>query len=257
MDRALKVVLRLSGAGLLLFSASAAEAEPLEQSRRLVETRLEVERRSEAVTALRSRLAQIEARADDAELRQKLELEAQSAHVRALRARLAEARSDASREAEAKALDPEGLLAAIERIRSGVQAGLPFRREERAEALSELSSSLREGRVEPGAAAMRLWKLVREELRLAETSGLAHRSIEVDGKVYLADVARLGLVALLWSLPDGRTGYTIRDRTEGWRFVPTETPEEAHAVLGVLDALGRGRTPGRLLVPTAALESPR
>jgi len=69
----------------------------------------------------------------------------------------------------------DGLVAALQR-------SLPYRREERLAELATLRLRLRAGRVDPTSAAVKLWRLSEDELRLSMTVELAEVPLLIEGK---------------------------------------------------------------------------
>ena len=223
------------------------------QARTVAALRLEVDELSKQVQAERTRLSQVRERLEREALDLELSMARAEARRAAARRQLERARSMASRaEGRTEALVPVLVDAAL-MLEAHVRDGLPFRSRQRLEALAEIRRGLEQGSLAPDRAASRLWRHLREELRLAESSGLGRQVVPVAGETILADVARLGLVALLFRLPDGRVGYT-RPGPEGQhRFILTDNPSEADAIARSFEALARGRAPGRLLVPVSSL----
>jgi hypothetical protein len=229
------------------------DADPVTRAaRRVAKLRAEVDDLAARAAAERSALE--EARRRYAGEARELELAAvrTRARARALRRELRALEAAASeRRGQAEAARP-ALLAAVARLREQVQEGLPFRQAARLRELDELREGLENASLPPDQAASRLWRFIRAERRLAETSGRDRRALPLEDGRTMAEVARLGLIALLFRLPDGRAGYT-RPTSEGYRFILTEDPAERAAIEATLDALARGRSPGRLDIPAAAL----
>lgn len=224
-----------------------------ERAREVAALRLEVDDLAGRVRAERSRLLRTRERLE----RETLDLELAIARAEARRAearrRRSEAREAASLANERASAQVPILLDATAMLEAHVRESIPFRSDERLEALAEIRRSLERGSLSSDRAAAQLWRHLREELRLARSSGLGRQVVPVAGEAILADVARLGLVALLVRLPDGRVGYTRPQREGGYRFSLTEDPGEVEAIARTFDALGRGRAPGRLLIPVGCL----
>ncbi len=173
------------------------------------------------------------------------------ARVTAVRAALEADKAKAADRAAESGRDRPQLIAAAERLEGVVKAGLPFRIEERSESLRQIRRGLEAETLPADRAAARLWRFVREELRLAESTGLGRMVITVDGESILAEIVRLGMVAILFRLPDGGTGYS-RHGPDGYRFLRTTTEAERLAVEAAFESLHRGK-PGRLRIPAMCL----
>ena len=103
------------------------------------------------------------------------------------------------------------LAAGITRLRATIAASLPFRRPERLAAVDELETALNSGTTPPDKVASRLWQLVEDELSLARENAVDRQVIVLDSQEHLADVARLGMVALYFRTPTGDVGWAEPD----------------------------------------------
>ena len=205
----------------------------------LAKMRLEVEELAEQVSAERAQLRRD--RQIWSQEAQALELSVirTKARVTALNRAMEALKRAAAERSAAQHTDRPPLLAALERISTIVEQGLPFRTEQRLRDLAEIRRGLHSRALPPDRAANRMWRFVREELRLAETSGLGRSVVSINQERIMAETARLGMVAMLFRLPDGRTGYT-RPHHGGHRFVLAKTEEERTAILATFDTLKRG-----------------
>ena len=184
-----------------------SRADELAKLRREVET-LSTELGEEKEES-RGRLRAIEAQKLEIDVqirREELRLAQVAGEAEARRTELA---SHATRETD---LAPQ-VLSAISEMRSVVAGGLPFHLSERCAELDTLSAQVSGGSMTPEAAAARLWAITEDELRLARENGLDRQVVQVDGAEVLADVARLGMVALYFRSEGGVVGmveYTGR-----------------------------------------------
>jgi hypothetical protein len=97
----------------------------------------------------------------------------------------------------------------LQQVRKMVAAGLPFRMHERLVELDKLQEQLRTGLLTPPRALSRLWTFVEDEFRLTRENGLYQQTISVDGQEHLADVVRIGSVALFFKTSDGTVGHVL------------------------------------------------
>lgn len=239
---------------LVLLTPGLAHADDTSRrAARVAELRIEVETLAARLRAERRRQAETRAAwAADAEA---LELAVVKARARrdALRAAAEAAVASTEGAPEAKP-DVEALLRLGASLRARVQAGPPFDIEPRTEALDGVAAQLCGD--QPGQAAVRLARFVRDERRLASTVGRARVVLVVDGEPRLLEVLRLGLVTLLAKLPDGRTGCTVPARDHA--FEVFEAGEEAEAVRTAFDSYhlhpggGEAAVPARCLTPKGA-----
>lgn len=143
-------------------------------------------------------------------------------------------------------------LDAADQLREVVATTLPFKQTERLEALSELRNEIESGAVAPSRAINRLWRLYEDELRLTRDNGLYSQVIMLDGQSVLADVAKLGAVALYFRTRDGRYGLARRQGRE-WRFVVLESGRERNQVEALFDSLKKQIRTGYFELPNGSI----
>ncbi len=139
------------------------------------------------------------------------------------------------------------VLAAAKELRAQIAASLPFARARRLAALDRITAGLRAETLAPRAAAGQLWRLLEDELKLCRETGLHSQPVELDGKRVLADVARLGMVALFFRAGDGRVGRA-KKTAKGYRFVQVEG-RARQGVLALFDALRKQIRSGLFALP--------
>jgi len=103
------------------------------------------------------------------------------------------------------------LIEGIATLRARIEAGIPFRIDERLAALDALEASLRSHTVPPDRAASRLWQQVEDELSLSRENALDRQVLSIDGTEHLVEVARLGMIAMYWRTEAGRVGWVGPD----------------------------------------------
>jgi len=148
------------------------------------------------------------------------------------------------------------VLAGLAEVRSAVEGGLPFRVAERVAALDELRAAVERGEIPATKALGRLWAFVEDELRLARENAVDRQTVALGGVEVLAEVARLGMAALLFRAPDGRVGFAARDGA-GWTWRVVDDEADAASVTAVLDSLKKGIRTGAFELPWAFAEVSR
>jgi hypothetical protein len=242
----------LAAAGLLWLAAppppAVAEDPTAELAERLIAMRGEVEALNRELELLRE-----ESRTTLAGLAaQRAELEAslgrQELALREQRERLEKARAAGAQSGVgAEALLPV-LIEALERLAEFVRQALPFRSEDRLQAIADLRQQLEAGLIPPPRAANRLWALVEDELRIARENGIYSQTIPLGGEKVLADVAKLGSVMLFFRTADRRVGRAVPS-AEGWRFELLEDAADRERVLALFDALRKQIRQGYFQLP--------
>lgn len=239
-------------AGLLL-DAPAFAGDVTEQARQLATLRAEVEALSAQLTLeqedLSSRLRAVDAQRTDLEVqvrREELRLQQldQAAQEQRQAVLAASAAGDVLRPA---------LAESFAAIAQSIEQGLPYRRDERLQALTDLRAQLDQGLLPPQQAAARLWALVEDERRLAREHAIDRQVVVLDGQEVLVRVARLGMVALLFSAEDGRVGWAERGSDGAWGYAVAADRAQQTRVGAVFDSLEKQVRVGWFEVPGPAL----
>lgn len=147
------------------------------------------------------------------------------------------------------------LLAAAEALEAQVRAGLPFKTEERLGEIASFRTQLANGTLSPPRAVNRLWAFYEDEFRLTRENGLHTQTIALDEERVLAEVAKLGSMALYFRTPDGRLGQARRAGA-GWNFVAFEDEQQRRQVAALFDSLRKQIRQGYFELPLLA-GSPR
>lgn len=231
-------------------AAIAQEDDGSELGERLAKLRSDVDRLSDEVEDKKDEI--------DSQMRstrnQKVDLEARAEREerrnRQLNESLAEAEERVAKQTEGKEELIPAVEAAIEQVREPVEAGLPFKRDERLGELDDLREQLDDGVLSPQKATARLWQFVEDELRLARESGLHRQSVEVDGEEVLADVVRIGMVALYYQTNNGDVG-AARHRDGQWRWERFEGEGERERIAKLFESFEKNVRVGFFTLPNA------
>lgn len=219
---------------------------------------------AEELAGLRSQVeglsADVEAKKDDIDARlrstraQKSDLELhiqkETTRLKQLRGRVSEHRDKIAEQTDSRQQLEPAVKAAIERIRANVEQSLPFKRAERLAELDKLTEQLDQGLLTPHKATSRLWQFVEDELRLARENGLYRQVIEVDDEEMLAQVARLGMVAVYFRTDDGRLGRA--ERVDGaWRWTTLRQKQDRERVDHLFESFRKNIRVGYFEIPNA------
>lgn len=186
--------------------------------------------------------------AQEAELQANLDRE--GLRVRQLEDELAELREKAdSAGADAETLQPV-VITAIEKLRQSIASSLPFKQQERLQALAEVESQLASGAIVPQRAANRLWALVEDELRISRENAIYSQTIPLNGEPVLADVAKLGSVALYFRTRDERYGLA-RPQSGEWQWQVVEDAGQRDQIATLFDSLRKQIRQGYFEIPAA------
>ncbi len=141
---------------------------------------------------------------------------------------------------------------AIAVLREQVRSGLPFKTAERLEALDEIAAGVESGAIEPPRAVNRLWSFYEDELRLTRENALYSQIIPLDDDRVLADVAKLGTMAMYFQTRDGRIGQVERDGGQ-WRFEVLEDRLARQQVADLFDSLKKQIRTGFFELPNGSI----
>lgn len=243
--------------GVLAGVPGAASAEPPDDlGGALARLRVEIEDLSSRIEeqrgAMRSRLAALEARKADAEL----ELQREQTRLAELERALADRRAANEQTREASQALVPVVREAASALRRVIAGGLPFRVADRTGELDDLLARMDQGLVRPGDALVRLWDRVEDELRLARESGLYSQVLPLEGGEVLADVARLGMVTILFRAPDGRVGRAER-KGDGWTWTVLTGVPERESLTALFDSFRKQVRVGLFPLPLAFAEVSR
>lgn len=133
-----------------------------------------------------------------------------------------------------------------------IQTGLPFKTEERLDALSEIRSQLETGAQAPPRIINRLWSFYEDELRLTRENGLHTQVIPLGGQRVLSDVVKLGTVAMYFQTRDGRSGQVVR-QGDSWRFQEIESAADVNRIATLFDSMQKQIRSGYFELPNGSV----
>ncbi len=224
---------------------------------RLAELRTEVEALSSDVEAKkeekRTRLRSLSAQKADLEF----QLQREERRIAELRARAERQRETMSKDTTVGNELKPALDEAMDDLEARIQAGLPFKRAERLEAVAELRRKIDQGLLTPQKGAVQLWALFEDEMRLGRENGLYRQVIELGGDEVLVDVARLGMVTMYFRTDDGRVGRVVQGgdgaASHGWTWVETASERDQRQVAALFDAMRKQIRTGYFELPGGEL----
>ncbi len=234
---------------MTLLTASVSADNVSNLSEKLIELRGEVEELSAELNLAREehkqRMATLVA--------QRSELEGRIKRARASRDKLQkelDRKLDLARNAGAndELLKPV-LLQALEKARKRVLFGLPFKIDERLEALQDIRDQLNKGVMSPSRAATRLWAFYEDEIRLTRENGIYRQPVDIEGEIILADIARLGMVMLYFVTTDDRYGVVL-NRNNDWEYQVVEEADGTKHIADLFDSLRKQVRSGYFELPS-------
>lgn len=171
--------------------------------------------------------------------------------ARELRGKLDEQRkAQADSGLEGEALKPL-LIGQIDQLKDYVAAGLPFKVEERLGELDRFAREIESGVLPPQRAVNRLWAFYEDEFRLTRENSLNRQTIVVDDWKMLAEVARLGTMALYFRTADGQVGQAVRHGGQ-WQWRRATGSDDSARIQALFDALRKQIRQGYFELPMLA-----
>jgi hypothetical protein len=203
------------------------------------ELNLKREEHKNRMSYLTAQLAEMEANRDREALR-----------IRQLEQELAQMREEVTAAgATSESLTPI-VLDYLERLRTQVRNGFPFKVGERLSELDEIESQLNSGVVTAHRAFNRLWAFVEDELRITRENAIYTQPINLAGEQVLVDVAKLGNAMMYFRTRDLRYGRAI-ETTSGWRFELLDSASDQELVARLFDSLRKQIRQGYFQLPKA------
>jgi len=142
----------------------------------------------------------------------------------------------------------------IDGMEARVRQGFPFKTEDRLTALAEIRSQIDSGAIDPPRAINRLWRLYEDELRITRDNGLYSQVIPLGGDRVLADIAKIGAVAIYFQTRDGRAGFVTR-AGENWNFTVAEGGAEREQISALFDSLRKQIRTGYFKLPNGSIRT--
>ena len=182
-----------------------------------------------------------------------LELRVQRERIRTEKVQkdLNDLRAEVARDDSRRTILAPAVEEAATNLEQWIASGIPFKVTERQKQLNEILAQMKDGTVTADKSAARLWNVIEDEKRLSKESGLYQQVIKVEGKEELADLARIGLVALYVRLNDGHVGYAQQGTAATWNYTLVQTPEQSDQIHALFDAFKKNIRVGLFTLPSA------
>jgi hypothetical protein len=137
---------------------------------------------------------------------------------------------------------------AISSLRESVKASLPFKLEQRLQALDDIEQRLETNVITPNKAANQLWSFVEDELMLGRSNGVYNETIEIGGEKNLVKVVRLGKIAMFFKSSDSEYGVLKQEQGE-WIKQPVSESAQIRQLDDLFDAFNKNIRNGLFTVP--------
>lgn len=103
-------------------------------------------------------------------------------------------------------------------------------------------------------ATQDFWTFLEDEKRLAQETALLQHPISIDKKEYMAQVVKVGMMLMYFTLEDGRVGQAEKVSDGSWEFVLLEDKKQAEGVVHLIDSLKKQVRQGVFDLPVHSLK---
>jgi len=142
------------------------------------------------------------------------------------------------------------ILTAIEDLRQVIQTSLPFKSQQRLDALAKLENQLITDNLDTQRTINRLWAFYEDEIRLSNENGIYRQTIELNGKQVLADIAKIGMISLYFKITDEQFGR-VQKQHNNWQYQLIHDKDQKQQVAHLFDSLQKQIRQGYFQLPYA------
>ena len=141
---------------------------------------------------------------------------------------------------------------ALDALEKEIQAGIPFKVEERVAVLTQIKNDMKNGNITQEKALALAWSSYDDALRLTKEIGQFKQEITLDGKETMAKIAKVGSLMMFFATPDDRIGYVKQNGNEYSYVVATDSTQREQ-IVELFDALQKQIRTGYFTLPNALL----
>jgi chromosome segregation ATPase len=142
------------------------------------------------------------------------------------------------------------VLKSLTMMEDNIKASLPFKTQERIAELEKIRSQLESDLITGQKALALTWNAYGDAIRMSKENGLFKQTISIKGQDRLAEVARIGTVAMYFKLPDETVGYASKD-AKGWYYKEAVSKQEQDQILALFDSFKKQIRSGYFTLPNA------
>jgi CII-binding regulator of phage lambda lysogenization HflD len=143
---------------------------------------------------------------------------------------------------------------AITNLIAYIQTSIPFKTNERIEALTSIQDQLKASTITPQKALSIVYNSYADEIRMTKENGIFKQTITLDGKDRLVEVARVGTAMMYFKSPDENVGYVVNNKGT-WTYTEEFNKEKQTQILGLFDAFKKQIRTGYFTLPNALVIS--
>lgn len=143
---------------------------------------------------------------------------------------------------------------AITNLIAYIQTSIPFKTNERIEALTSIQDQLKASTITPQKALSIVYNSYADEIRMTKENGIFKQTITLDGKDRLVEVARVGTAMMYFKSPNENVGYVVNNKGT-WTYTEEFNKEKQTQILGLFDAFKKQIRTGYFTLPNALVIS--
>lgn len=141
----------------------------------------------------------------------------------------------------------------VETIKKHIKDSLPFKTEERLNALNEIADQMNSGAITPYRAVSRLWSFYEDEFRLTKENGLFSQPMELNGEKRIVTVARLGMVMAYYRYGESDYGMFAKESSGKWIVRTLTEKKHIELVAALFDSLKKQIRTGFFELPVLSV----
>ncbi|MDF1883295.1 DUF3450 family protein [Sulfurimonas sp. SAG-AH-194-C21] len=142
------------------------------------------------------------------------------------------------------------VLNALVLLEKGINEGIPFMLEARVADLHKIKSDLNANLITNEKALALTWAAYDDTIRVTKEIGLFKQQIDIKGKKVLAQIAKLGSIAMFFSTPSNEVGFVVK-QANTYKYKLITNPEDIKKIVALFDALQKQIRTGYFELPNA------
>ena len=143
---------------------------------------------------------------------------------------------------------------AIDNLITMIKASIPFKTNDRIEAIQKIKEELASSLITPQKALSYVYNSYADEIRMTKENGIFKQTINLDGKNKLVDVARIGTAMMFFKTPNDTVGYVVKNGND-WSYKEELNKEKQTQILNIFDAFKKQIRTGYFTLPNALVLS--
>jgi PHD/YefM family antitoxin component YafN of YafNO toxin-antitoxin module len=223
---------------------------------------------AESLMKLRAQVEQLDTQIDDEKdaykasmkslTMQKSELEAmvsrEELKIKQIAKELAKVQEQIKKNSQNSAgLKPLVLNAADDLI-AYIKTAIPFKTNDRVNAVSEIKDQLNADLLTPQKALSMVYNSYADELRMTKENGIFKQTINLNGEDKLAQIARVGTMMMFFKTPNDEVGYVTKENGS-YSYKQELNKDKQEQIFNIFDAFKKQIRTGYFTLPNALVQN--